>query len=188
MEINWWQVIATILGSGVISALLTGLWLNVRTEKIKAELQRSLYEFQTKFSWFHQKRAETIHDFFTIFLEIQYKVEHFYYGNQSNEELNKLKGDFSDFITFYIKSSLYFEDELNQKIEKIRDSMSDMIDKYIDAVYSKEDRNRVVNAGNRMIDAHKQFRQQTFEDRNIIKNEFRKLLTEFPNNQLEKKI
>jgi len=64
MEINWWQVIATVLSSGVISAFLTGLWFNERIEKVKIKLQRELYEYQTRYTLLHQQRAEAIQNIY----------------------------------------------------------------------------------------------------------------------------
>ncbi|MCY7347187.1 MAG: hypothetical protein LH614_13315 [Pyrinomonadaceae bacterium] len=81
MNIDWLQFITTILTSGLISAFLTGFWLNGRTEKIKAQLQEKLYEFQTKFSWFHQKQADTIAEIYSLLSKYE----------QSLKELVKFK-------------------------------------------------------------------------------------------------
>jgi hypothetical protein len=120
---------------------------------------------------------------------MQYKVAHFDSDRQNEEDkLRKLEKDFDDFLTFFIKNRLYFEEELCRKIEKVNNSMSDMIDKYVRVAYLIEDKNKIREAGNEMIDARKEFRQQSFKDRKELEKEFRKLLSaELPNYQIEKK-
>ncbi len=201
--INWWEILKVAIPSlvALVVPLLTYLWLtrkmadyqtNLSKElesykvQLQSEFQTKFYEFQTKFSWFHQKKAETIDNFFAEFLEIQYKIVHF--NSDVEDDFYKLRNDFDNFITFYIRSQLYFDDELCQEIESARDSMSNILDKYNNAVFSKKDKNRIANAGSEMIETHKVFRVKTIEDRKKIEKKIRKILsTEFPNNIVEKK-
>jgi hypothetical protein len=64
---EWVFEISKIVVPGIISALLTGYWLSTRTEKLKEALQEKL----TKFSIFHQQRAQIVQELFELLIDIE---------------------------------------------------------------------------------------------------------------------
>lgn len=133
MEINWWQVIATILGSSVISALLAGLWFNNRTEKIKTELQRNLYQYQTKFSLFHQREADAMAKLYEVLIDLGRIVDyvhHTFTDKGRKETTQKANAKFYEYIDTYEKNRIYFDDDLCREIEEIKNLVIEMLDRY----------------------------------------------------------
>ena len=96
-EINWWVEIAKI----AIPSLFTlgiGFWLSRKTENYKKELSKEiedykkdiskdLYEFQTKYSLLHQKRAEAIVEIYRLIATIEIKLKNVIIMLNPNEGL-----------------------------------------------------------------------------------------------------
>lgn len=211
MEINWGQVIATVLGSSVISALLTGLWLNVRTERIKTELQRSLYEFQTKYSLYHQRKAEAIREVFTEFArnEVQLKkLNEFtnqivvFDANFDNEEIKNVAGALKQESLDILKeleitcnsSKIYLDPNICDEIDKVFLYQKELIAENVAQINVRYGLDRAVGSEalkseslKRKIKTDEKMNDKALTNlkKNLV-NQFRQLLSaENSNNQLE---
>lgn len=153
--------------------------------KLKAEYDASHYEFQTKFSLFHQRKAEKIEALYVMITQLGKRVEHAYYKIEKRpEETNEVIDLYHGYIDYYIENQIYFDDDLCEIIEQIRDSISNMTDRYLATdLHKKDGANNpsmlpiIADAGNKEIDSHKKFRKEFPELRKKIRDEFKKSLS-----------
>jgi hypothetical protein len=143
-DVNWLLELLKIIGTGLVSALITGLWLNIRTERIKSELQARLYEFQTRFSIYQQRKAEAIKNVFTSFVEIEIQLNEInnftnwlaaFDGNFKNEDVRQKAIDIRDKSLEKLKelelicnsNCIYFDFDTSKEIEEIKSFFSELI-------------------------------------------------------------
>jgi hypothetical protein len=85
--------------------------------KLNAEYSKKQFEFQTKFSAFHQKQFEVAGELFGLFTDLRYKIDTFTRNQTGVSELNnKLK----EFEEMFWRNRFFFDEELCGKIEEQR--------------------------------------------------------------------
>ena len=196
MDFNWLEVITIILGSGVISTLLTGLWLNVRTERIRFELQRNL----TKFSLLHQKRAENIEKLHEKLVDLISEVSNFeifllqdeavrnpneYSFKGWSEKLLNLEENYEDVFLFYRKRLIYFDNDLCKQIKAVLDSANKMLGNFklrerrgsLLKRSAQENPEQFITIKRSDREAYKNFLELAPKLQNTLEIEFRKLLS-----------
>ena len=197
MEINWIQAIATILGSSIISSLVTGLWLNDRTEKLKSELQIRLYEFQTRYSWLHQETAKTVKEMFSNVAEIQLELPSVLNLCQiEGSERQKIQRmeifkKCAEVYKFYRKNKILFSKSTREIADSFFKALNQILSQYDNAEFAE-----LQNIYHLEGKFTGELKQEAFENSKTLlpqfaealESEFRQLLSaENPNSQLEKK-
>jgi hypothetical protein len=203
-EVNWLVIIVPSLIVGVFTILvqlLVAFWLTRVTENVKrevtlelernkaqlqSEFQTNLYEFQTRYSLLHQRRADAIEKMYEILIDLGTMVEHTRYktGEQRKAAVQETIDKHHEYINFYLKNQLYFDDELGKSIEEVRDLFSHMTDRYIATGLFDEmnENDRLIlpykaEAGLEELEAHKNFRTEYPKLRIKLRDEFRSTLS-----------
>lgn len=143
-ESNWLLEILKILAPGIISALLTGLWLTVRTEKLKSQLQAELFEFQTRFLQYHQRKAEAIKELYFLLAQAELELNEInnlttwieaFDANMANEAVRKRATDASETCQATLRqlevswaaSRIYFDRGISEQVDSIKLFFKEMI-------------------------------------------------------------
>ena len=210
-EINWWAVILPSLISGffLISVqIITALWLskktedyknafsldlksfenslNRRLEDYKIYINKDLYQFQTKFSLFHQRQAAAIEEIYSLLTKTENLLEitrsHFEHLTIDDRLLNYQQNDLpeKEFVETCVKLSGYFDEKRIFFDEDTENSMDCLI-KSIEQVYKYSSTSKLVE--------HKFLKVKDFDAKELweiagktlsdIKQEKRKLQREF---------
>jgi hypothetical protein len=133
-DIDFWLKAGPTLAA-VIVPILTYLRLAKRIEVYKTDLDRKLethrsrlqadfqtrfYEFQTRHSWLHQRKAETIEKLYALLArgetDLQVWVSSLHeLRNQSEDEKYKTAEDhFQEMINFFDEKKIYFDEETSE--------------------------------------------------------------------------
>jgi hypothetical protein len=203
-QINWWLEIAKIAIPSVVALVvpfIASYWLSRRMEDYKKELNKELenhkvqlqsdfqmkfYEFQTRYSLLHQRKADAIAKLSEILIDLGRMVEHTFYkgGEQKQNAVKETVDKYHEYIDFYLKNQLYFDDDLGKSIEEVRDLVAEMTDRYIETdIYTKDSENDSAvlsykaKAGIKELETHKNFRTEFPKLRVKLRDEFRKLLS-----------
>jgi hypothetical protein len=86
--------------------------------RLQSDFQVRLHQFQTRFSWLHQRRAEVIENLYAMLARIEIDLECWVsspYGvrNQMEEELYKIGGErLLKMSDFFDEKRIYFDQEI----------------------------------------------------------------------------
>ena len=219
-EINWLAIILPSLITGlivIITQIGVGFWVTRKNEEYKndftldlksfenalskrladyqKDINKDLYQFQTKYSLFHQREADAIAKLYEILIDLEQIVKHTFYrfGDQKQESTHQAVNKYHEYINFYLKNQIYFDDELCRKIEEIRNLVGEMIDQYLSTTdntehkFSSETTSYLVETARDELNTHQRFRTEFPKLKNGLRNKFRQLLSvETPDTQLEK--
>lgn len=198
MKIDWIQVITIILGSGVISAFLTGFWLNVRTEKIKAQLQEKLYEFQTKFSLIHQQRMEAIKELCKLIVDIEFSlpdaVNPTQFGKWEEIEAGRQQAFNTclNFHKYFLRNEIFLEENMAESIKVFDDSVIEILSLFQKSWITRnegvgklfDDKTSIELWG----DSFRKAKKELSPIKTILKTQFRQhLFAEIPEYKIEEK-
>jgi hypothetical protein len=133
-DIDFWLKAGPTLAA-VIVPILTYLWIAKRIEVYKTDLSKKLethrsqlqadfqtrfYEFQTRYSWLHQRRAETIEKLYALLArvetDLQIWVSSLYeLRKQTEDEHYRTAEDhFQEMINFFDEKRIYFDEETSE--------------------------------------------------------------------------
>lgn len=161
--INWFAILAPSVISGLLVILvqiLSTLWLSKNTERYKrdlskdiedykkvisreledykvqlqAEFQTTFYEFQTRYSLLHQKRAEAIETLFALLAKVQNDLQVWAaWKNLSRKESKlewhiKTRDDFQRLIDFYDEKRIYFDTPIGTCVRAIVGTVTLLLD------------------------------------------------------------
>ncbi len=219
-QIDWWTIILPSLITGffvIVTQIIAALWVSRKTEEYKNDflldlrsfenslskrledykkgINKDLYQFQTKFSLFHQKEAEAIASLYEKLVDLGKIVEHTFYrdGDQKQESTRIAIDKYHEYIDFYQKNRIYFDDQLCENIEEVVALVNQMTDKYIVSNRRNSENSGMLSvirkgqAGEEELEIHLKFRVEFPKLRNKLRNKFRQiLLTENTNDQIEK--
>jgi hypothetical protein len=91
--------------------------LEIHKLQLQSAFQTRFYEFQTRYSWIHQRRAEAIEKLFQLATRVQNDLQHLvtsthWLRNQTEDELYRTAEDhFQEMINFFDEKRIYFDRE-----------------------------------------------------------------------------
>lgn len=102
----------------------------------QSELQTKFFEFQTKFSIYHQQRAEFIRDLYAHLAELEQRISHMIptiYGDEymlddmrspdRRKEEEEVYQFYQEVNKFYSKNCIYLDEETAYKVKSVLDAM-----------------------------------------------------------------
>jgi hypothetical protein len=104
----------------------------VEVEKLKfqSDLQRQLYEYQTKFSSLHTQQAEVLHQLYGKLDETKEILGYLVHPVQTHDltEHAKLSREtYNDLAKFYVHNSLFLDEETDAKVDMVLKKMKAVI-------------------------------------------------------------
>jgi hypothetical protein len=150
-NINWLAVLGPSLISGLVVIgvqILLATWLSKKVadyqkgiskelethrSKLQSEFQTSFYQFQTKYSLLHQKRAEAIERLFGLLARVENNVTVLATwegvgrsGNKSEFYATTLD-DFQNLIEFNLQNRIYFDPEVVDQVKILLQTLSPLL-------------------------------------------------------------
>lgn len=200
------------IGKIVIPSLITvgvGFWLSRKTEHHKRDLSKELedykkdinkelenhkfqlqssfqtkfYEFQTRYSLHHQRKAETLEKLFELLAKVQMDIlvwidwDGLSRIETKEEFLLKTKEDLQNLIEFFDVKRIYFDEDVKNAVLKIVDASSSVMPRY--------DQFRFADFVKEINKAH--IGEGVHRTMDIIERRFKQLLSaENPNFEIQK--
>jgi hypothetical protein len=145
--------------AAVIVPLLTYLWLGQRMEKYKNELskelenhksklqtdfQRRFYEFQTRDSWLHQRRAEAIEKLYSLLAKVEGDLNvwitssHDLRNQTEDEHYRAAEGRFQEMINFFDEKRIYFDQETIDAVLVMVEATRKIYDEHFNVQWSRD--------------------------------------------------
>jgi hypothetical protein len=133
-DINFWLKAGPTLAA-VIVPILTYLWLARRIEGYKTDLSKKLethrsqlqadfqtrfYEFQTRYSWLHQRRAKAIEKLYAMLARVETDLQIWVSSLQElrsqteDEHYRTAEDHFQEMINFFDEKRIYFDEETSE--------------------------------------------------------------------------
>jgi hypothetical protein len=133
-DIDFWLKAGPTLAA-VIVPILTYLWIAKRIEVYKTDLSKKLethrsqlqadfqtrfYEFQTRYSWLHQRGAETIEKLYALLARVETDMRIWVSSlcesrKQGEDEHYRMAEDhFQEMINFFDEKRIYFDEETSE--------------------------------------------------------------------------
>jgi hypothetical protein len=133
-DIDFWLKAGPTLAA-VIVPILTYLWIAKRIEVYKTDLSKKLethrsqlqadfqtrfYEFQTRYSWLHQRRAETIEKLYALLARVETDLQiwvsslHELCKQTEDEHYRTAEDHFQEMINFFDEKRIYFDEETSE--------------------------------------------------------------------------
>ncbi len=165
--------------------------------KLKAEYDVRQFEFQTRFSHYHQQKAQAIQELYILLTEAEDILQIAtslskpppQNENENNEEeqlLNKMNNKCRDFHLCFVKNRIFLDEPTVELVRHIDDQITVAKNMYLRGVYAKdlsEDKKQ-----ERRWKANDIGSQEIPKVRKTLETQFRQLLSaEYPNYQIEEK-
>jgi hypothetical protein len=133
-DIDFWLKAGPTLAA-VIVPILTYLWIAKRIEVYKTDLSKKLeahraqlqadfqtrfYEFQTRYSWLHQRKAETIEKLYALLARVETDLRiwvsslHALRERTEDEYYRTAEDHFQEMINFFDEKRIYFDEETSE--------------------------------------------------------------------------
>ena len=118
--------------------------LEIHKLQLQAAFQTKFYEFQTRYSWLHQRRAEAIEKLYVMLArvenDLQYWVTSTYdLRNQTEDEHYRTAEDhFQEMINFFDEKRIYFDQETADAVLVIVKATRMIYDRHPDVQRTKE--------------------------------------------------
>lgn len=133
-DIDFWLKAGPTLAA-VIAPILTYLWIAKRIEVYKTDLSKKLethrsqlqadfqtrfYEFQTRYSWLHQRTAETIEKLYALLARVETDLQiwvsslHELRKQTEDEHYSTAEDRFQEMINFFDEKRIYFDEETSE--------------------------------------------------------------------------
>jgi hypothetical protein len=149
-DINFWLKAGPTLAA-VIVPILTYLWLARRIESYKTDLSKKLethrsqlqadfqtrfYEFQTRYSWLHQRGAKAIEKLYALLARVDTDLQIWVSSlqelrNQTEDEHYRTAEDhFQEMINFFDEKRIYFDEETSESFFEMARATRVLYDHY----------------------------------------------------------
>ena len=159
--------------------------LETHKVQLQSEFQKNFYEFQTRFSILHQKKAEAIKDLFALLAETEFilnsvSIPYYPYDNADFNRRRRRQSleIYEKTLFFFIKNRIYFDEELCVKIDEILKEMSD----FIGLLINTESKNYLTSLKSYNM-TYKKINKKIKPIRKELENTFRLLLAVESQNQ-----
>jgi hypothetical protein len=193
-DIDFWLKAGPTLAA-VIVPILTYLWLAKRLEVYKTELDRKLethrsrlqadfqtrfYEFQTRHSWLHQRKAETIEKLYALLARVETDLQIWVSSlhelrEQTEDEHYRTAEDHSqEMINFFDEKRIYFDEETSESFFEMVRATRVLYDHYTSVQWEGESASEQANW---LKQRAAQLKEQNINPlMAILEDKFRKLL------------
>jgi hypothetical protein len=188
MEI-WQQILLMIFtptaAVAVFAYILQKLFdrtLSRDLERFKAELDLQQFEYQTKYSYIHQQRAEVIGEFYKLLhraiKEVGQLVRVFRFadGESLQSKKQRAANRFNEAQDYFFEHRLYFDSKLCDKIESLLKLMTESLMDFDIAQPGEEIEHGPANDPQMWIAAHKKMAEQVAPIKSQLEEQFRMLL------------
>jgi len=149
-DIDFWLKAGPTLAA-VIVPILTYLWIAKRIEVYKTDLSKKLethrsqlqadfqtrfYEFQTRYSWLHQRRAETIEKLYALLARVETDLQiwvsslHELRNKTEDERYRTAEDHFQEMINFFDEKRIYFDEETSESFFEMARATRVIFDHY----------------------------------------------------------
>jgi len=91
--------------------------LEIHKLQLQADFQTKFYEFQTRYSWIHQRRAEAIEKLYVMLARVEGDLviwitsSHDLRNQTEDEHYRTAEGHFQELINFFDEKRIYFDQE-----------------------------------------------------------------------------
>jgi hypothetical protein len=91
--------------------------METHKSQLQATLQTKLYEFQTRYSWLHQRRAEAIENLYALLAKVEGDLNvwitssHELRNQTEDEHYRAAEDHFQEMINFFDEKRIYFDQE-----------------------------------------------------------------------------
>ncbi|MBO0726953.1 MAG: hypothetical protein J2P52_15220 [Blastocatellia bacterium] len=149
-DVDFWLKTGPTLAA-VIIPILTYLWLARRIEGYKTDLSKKLeihrsqlqadfqtrfYEFQTRYSWLHQRGAKAIERLYALLaraetdLQIWVSSLHELRDQTDDEHYRTAEDHFQEMINFFDEKRIYFDEEISESFFEMARAIRVLYDHY----------------------------------------------------------
>ena len=145
--------------------------------RLENELQKQFYQYQTKFSIYHQKQVEVVSELYGMIVETRDKVESLVApvkqsdGRTDEERYNDTLIAFNSFSTFYRKNRIYINESSCQKVDTILKIMRI-------SIFQNKTFQGLPNRNNQLLDAWKAIREEAIPLQSELEKQLRQSLSE----------
>jgi hypothetical protein len=107
--------------------------LEIQKFKLQSVIQTKLYQYQTRYSWLHQKRAEAIEKLFELLARVQTDLlvldnwEAYSHLGTKEEFYAKTRNDFTNLINFSDEKRIHFGKEVGEKLRTIAGAVENLL-------------------------------------------------------------
>jgi hypothetical protein len=104
--------------------------------EFKTHLEAKLFEYQTKFSLYHSKQADTVAELYGFLADTATEIEQLTFfmqpptGVSVKEKKDKANELFRQLSIFHRRHRIYFSNDLNQKIRSVTDLMGKSLSQF----------------------------------------------------------
>lgn len=94
--------------------------LETHRSQLQADFQTRFYEFQTRYSWLHQRRAETIEKLYALLARVETDLQiwvsslHELRNQREDEHYRMAEDHFQKMINFFDEKRIYFDEETSE--------------------------------------------------------------------------
>src|SRR5262245_30035305 len=94
--------------------------LEIHRSQLQADFQTRFYEFQTRYSWLHQRRAETIEKLYALLARVETDLQiwvssiHELREQTEDEHYRTAEDHFQEMINFFDEKRIYFDEETSE--------------------------------------------------------------------------
>jgi len=141
----WDELIKFFIGTVSISGIITFLGRKIidnsfskSLEKYKADIEKTKYEHQVRFSKLHEERAVVIKKLFAKLVTVEKTMGSFVAifepagGQLTKDEKGKIAAEhFNNFIDHFMLNEIYFQDDITELVYKIISEIKDAWYKFI---------------------------------------------------------
>jgi hypothetical protein len=94
--------------------------LETHRSQLQADFQTRFYEFQTRYSWLHQRRAETIEKLYALLARVETDLQiwvssiHELREQTDDEHYRAAEDHFQEMVNFFDEKRIYFDEETSE--------------------------------------------------------------------------
>jgi hypothetical protein len=96
--------------------------LEIHKLQLQAAFQTKFYEFQTRYSWIHQRRADAIEKLYVMLARVENDLQYWVTSNYDlrnqteDEHYRTAEGHFQEMINFFDEKRIYFDQETADEV------------------------------------------------------------------------
>jgi hypothetical protein len=110
--------------------------LETHRSQLQADFQTRFYEFQTRYSWLHQRRAETIEKLYALLARVETDLQiwvsslHQLREQTEDEYYRTAEDHFQEMINFFDEKRIYFDEETSESVFEMAQATRVLYDHY----------------------------------------------------------
>jgi hypothetical protein len=154
--------------------------LETHRSQLQADFQTRFYEFQTRYSWLHQRRAETIEKLYALLARVETDLQiwvsslHELREQTEDEHYRTAEDHFQEMINFFDEKRIYFDEETSESFFEMVRATRVLYDHYTSVQWEGESASEPANW---LKQRAAQLKEQNINPlMAILEDKFRKLL------------